>query len=382
MSRDLSDDSAPADTSGLRLRAAGETDISALSALEQASFRGDRLSPRRLRHWVRADNRVFLVAERDGLLLGYALVLLRRGTRLARLYSLAVSPAGRGQGIGQALLTAAEDASSRSGRLYMRLEVAEQNSAAIALYQKLGYRTFGSYANYYEDAGAALRMQKRIRYRPQNLCTAEVPWYGQTTDFTCGPAAAMMAMTGLDPEYQPGPSEELALWREATTIFMTSGHGGCHPIGLALAMQKRGFQCEVYLNQAGPLFVDSVRSAEKKTVIELVDADFRNAAAATGLPVIEREFTQTQCQQWLEQGALVLLLISTYRLDGKKIPHWVTLSGMDEQCFYVHDPDVDDEDNPLDSQYLPIAREDFAAMSMFGRDRLRTAIVVGLAESS
>ncbi|MFV8782806.1 peptidase C39 family protein [Microbulbifer sp. SA54] len=361
---------------GFLLRSATEKDVDALSELEQQCFSGDRLSRRRLRHWVRADNRVFLVAEGEGCLLGYVLVLLRRGTRLARLYSLAVGPAGRGQGIGKALLSAAEDASSRTGRLYMRLEVAEHNSAAIALYQQLGYRTFGSYANYYEDAGTALRMQKRIRYRPENLHTVAVPWYGQRTEFTCGPAAAMMAMAGLDKSYEPNASEELALWREATTIFMTSGHGGCHPIGLALAMQRRGFNCEVYLNQTGPLFIDGVRSPAKKEVIEQVDADYRLSAVRQGLQVIEQDFTQEQCHQWLEEGALVLLLISTYRLDGKKVPHWVTLTGMDDECFYVHDPDMDDEDNPLDSQYLPIARQDFAAMSLFGRERLRTAVVV------
>ncbi|QKX16605.1 GNAT family N-acetyltransferase/peptidase C39 family protein [Microbulbifer sp. YPW1] len=360
----------------LQIRAAEIRDLDPLCRLEEASFSGDRLSRRRLRHWLKTDNRVFLVAEHDGALLGYALVLLRRGTRLARLYSIAVGTAGRGKGIGKALLMAAEDASSRAGRLYMRLEVAEQNSAAIGLYQQLGYRTFGSYSNYYEDAGNALRMQKRIRYRPENLHTAEVPWYGQRTEFTCGPAAAMMAMAGLDPDYVPNGSDELTLWREATTIFMTSGTGGCHPIGLALAMQKRGFACEVYLNQSSPLFLDSVRSAEKKTVIEQVDADYRRQARDTGLPVIAQDFTQEQCQQWLEEGALVLLLISTYRLDGKKVPHWVTLTGMDDACFYVHDPDVDDEDNPLDSQYLPIARDAFSQMSLFGKDRLRTAVVV------
>ncbi|WP_066959629.1 GNAT family N-acetyltransferase/peptidase C39 family protein [Microbulbifer sp. Q7] len=360
----------------LSIRPAVDTDLDPLCTLEEASFRGDRLSRRRFRHWLKTDNRVFLVAEQAGCLLGYALVLLRRGTRLARLYSLAVAPAGRGKGIGKALLSAAEDASSRSGRLYMRLEVAEHNTAAIALYQQLGYRTFGSYSNYYEDAGNALRMQKRIRYRPENLQTAEVPWYGQRTEFTCGPAAAMMAMAGLDPGYTPNASDELTLWREATTIFMTSGHGGCHPIGLALAMQKRGFACEVYLNLQAPLFIQGVRSEEKKRVIQQVDADYRSQADLAGLPVIAQDFTQEQCQQWLEQGALVLLLISTYRLDGKKVPHWVTLTGMDDQCFYVHDPDVDDEDNPLDSQYLPIAREDFALMSLFGSERLRTAVVV------
>ncbi|WOX03912.1 GNAT family N-acetyltransferase/peptidase C39 family protein [Microbulbifer pacificus] len=366
----------PPEPLSFQIRPAEERDIDALSELEQASFSGDRLSRRRFRHWVKADNRVFLVAELDQTLLGYVLVLLRRGTRLARLYSLAVGTAGRGQGVGKALLTAAEDASSHSGRLYMRLEVAEQNSAAIALYKQLGYRTFGSYANYYEDAGNALRMQKRIRYRPENLHTVAVPWYGQRTEFTCGPAAAMMAMAGLDPGYVPNASDELALWREATTIFMTSGHGGCHPIGLALAMQKRGFTCEVYLNQSSTLFIDSVRNPKKKAVMEQVDADFRREAESSGLHIVEQDFTQGQCQHWLEQGALVLLLISTYRLDGKKVPHWVTLTGMDAECFYVHDPDADDEDNPLDSQYLPIAREEISLMSSFGKEKLRTAIVI------
>ncbi|SEA19673.1 GNAT family N-acetyltransferase/peptidase C39 family protein [Microbulbifer marinus] len=358
------------------VRPASPGDVPALHALEQACFASDRLSRRRLRHWVAADNRVFLVAERAGQILGYVLVLLRRGTRLARLYSLAVGPAGRGQGLGKALLSAAEEASSHSGRLFMRLEVAEDNHAAIALYQQLGYRTFGSYADYYEDHGNALRMQKRIRYRPENLHSLAVPWYGQTTEFTCGPAAAMMAMAALRSDYQPSVSEELALWREATTIFMTSGHGGCHPIGLALALQRRGFDSEVYLNQASPLFADGVRSSAKKAVIQQVDTDFRAAARDRGIAVIEQEFTQEQLQQWLEEGALALLLISTYRLDGKKVPHWVTLTGIDGECLYVHDPDFDDEQNPLDSQYLPIARDDFARMSLFGRERLRTAVVV------
>ncbi|SDK45214.1 GNAT family N-acetyltransferase/peptidase C39 family protein [Microbulbifer yueqingensis] len=364
------------------LRPATPADLAALHAIEQASFASDRLSRRRLRHWVTAENRVLLVAEDNGReLVGYVLVLLRRGTRLARLYSLAVTPAGRGRGIGRSLLEAAETAAREQGRLFMRLEVAEGNTAAIGLYEQLGYRAFGRYANYYDDRGDALRMQKRIRYRPENLQRLEVPWYRQTTDFTCGPAAAMMAMAALDRDYQPSVSEELALWREATTIFMASGHGGCHPVGLALAMHARGFATSVYVSQATALFVDGVRSAEKKQVIRQVDADFRRAARAAAIPVETADFSQAQLEQWLEQGALALLMVSTYRLDGKKVPHWVTLAGIDDQCLYVHDPDMDDTWGALDSSYLPIAREDFARMSLFGRERLRTAVVVRRRES-
>jgi hypothetical protein len=51
----------------------------------------------------------------------------------------------------------------------------------------------------------------------------------------------MMAMKALDPAMELNRTLELRLWREATTIFMTSGHGGCGPYGLALSAYRRGF---------------------------------------------------------------------------------------------------------------------------------------------
>ncbi|MCT7656069.1 peptidase C39 family protein [Oceanimonas sp. NS1] len=91
-----------------------------------------------------------------------------------------------------------------------------------------------------------------------------MPYYRQTTEFTCGPASLMMALSALDATHHTQPDEELQLWREATTIFMTQGHGGCGPHGLALAAHRRGFAVELVLNQDGPLFINSVRSPDKK----------------------------------------------------------------------------------------------------------------------
>src|SRR5690554_5390758 len=120
----------------------------------------------------------------------------------------------------------------------------------------MGYTIFGSYEDYYEDHQDALRMQKRIRYIPQNLLARQTPWFQQTTEFTCGPAALMMAMASLDGRHAPNQGDELQIWREATTIFMTSGHGGTHPVGLALAARKRGFEATAFVNQSEPLFVE------------------------------------------------------------------------------------------------------------------------------
>ncbi|MEZ5541812.1 MAG: GNAT family N-acetyltransferase/peptidase C39 family protein [Pseudomonadota bacterium] len=363
---------------GITLREAKPDDLDALIALETAAFSTDRLSRRSFRHWINnTDSRAFLVASADGALAGYILVIYHAGTRLARLYSIATDPRFRGRGIARRLIEAGEQAASDNERFIMRLEVGAENRNAIRLYESLGYTRFGVYHDYYDDHSDALRMQKRIhqyRVREQHM---EMPWIRQSTPFTCGPAALMMAMSGVDAGYVPSPHEELQIWREATTIFMTSGHGGCHPLGLALAAQQRGFNAEVWINTRKPLFVDSVRDPNKKHIIELVHKDYLGQAKATGLRIHFADIKQNQLTDALHHKAIPLVMISTWRLEGKKAPHWVTVSGYDSDCLYVHDPDPEEiSQSALDCQYLPIAREDFARISLFGQQRLRTAVII------
>ena len=354
-----------------------DRDLDALVDLEDASFSGDRLSRRRFRHWIKANNRVFLIAEKDRQLLAYGLVLLHKGTRLARLYSIAVSGLARGQGIGNTLLQALEQAAKEKGRLAMRLEVAKDNQHAIGLYEKSGYRSFGEYHDYYKDHGDAVRMQKRIRIIDPKQLIHPIPWFQQSTEFTCGPASLLMAMASLDKKIKPCRELELDIWREATTIFMTSGHGGTHPLGLALAAKKRGFDACAYISTDKPLFLEGVRTEKKKDIMRTVDRQFKERAKKEGVRVVVSELTQKQIAGALERQHALILLISTYLMDGKKAPHWVAVTGMDEDCIYVHDPDVAEKhQDTLDCQHIPIAREHFAKMATFGNDRLRTAIIL------
>src|SRR3546814_3112312 len=73
---------------------------------------------------------------------------------------------------------------------------------------------------YYDDNADGWRYEKRTRFSPAPTAP-QVPYYHQTTDFTCGPACLLMAMAALVPGRQMAPSDELRIWREATTIFMT-----------------------------------------------------------------------------------------------------------------------------------------------------------------
>lgn len=146
----------------ITIRSAEVGDLNALHDLETQSFTTDRVSRRALAHLLTRANASTLVAERDGHTLGSVFVLFRRGSDTARIYSIAVTGAARGQGVGVQLVEAAENEARQAGCTRMRLEIRHDNPASISLFQKLGYQRFGEYPGYYEDGMGAWRYEKDL----------------------------------------------------------------------------------------------------------------------------------------------------------------------------------------------------------------------------
>jgi len=361
----------------VEIRKARASDVDALAAIEKAVFAGDRISRRSFRALIERETAEVMVAQADGGIAGYAVVLLRTGSGVARLYSIAAGPGFAGHGVGRLLLEAAEDTAFRHDRMLLRLEVREDNPRAISIYEKAGYRRFGREADYYEDGATALRYEKTLR---GGVPTATaVPFYEQTCDFTCGPCCLMMAMAHFDPGFTPDPVMEIRLWREATTVFMMSGPGGCEPFGLAVAAHENGLSAEIHVSFYGALFLQSVRSEEKRRVMELAQVDFRRRAEAYGIPVNYRSFALDDIRAAIADGRLVLVLISGFLMFGKKVPHWVLAIGDDGDHILIHDPWVEDErqETTLDAANIPVPHAIFMTMAQFGRDGLRAAIILG-----
>ena len=359
------------------IRDARISDLNALVTLEERCFQLDRFNRRQFRYYItRAQGRL-LVDERHGKLIGYALVLFCRGTSLARLYSIAVNPKARGKGAGRDLLEAAEKAAVEANCAYMRLEVRPDNAESIRLYRSAGYRKLGEVSDYYEDGMEALRYEKALapRLKPSLV---RVPYYEQTLDFTCGSSALMMAMKALDPSMRFSRTLELRLWREATTIFMTSGHGGCGPLGLALSAVSRGFGAEVIVNDKGVPFLDSVRSEEKKEVMKLVHEDMLAQVKKLSIPVQYGSARLQRIESRFKSGAVPIVLISLYHFYEEKVPHWVVVTGFEDRFVYVNDPFVDHkrERTRTDCINMPIAKLDFERMSRYGRAGLQAVVFI------
>ncbi|MBY6032013.1 ribosomal protein S18-alanine N-acetyltransferase [Marinobacter daepoensis] len=362
------------------LRQAHTHDLNALVQLENDCFPEDRISRRSFRRFLEVPRDRLIVAEQEGRLVGYCLVLMSAATRLARIYSIAVSPSVRGQGVGERLVREAEKEAVEADRIIMRLEVREDNAGAIALYRRLGYRQFGTYRDYYEDHGNALRFERRILYYEPSHDFMPVPYYPQTTEFTCGPSALIMAMAALDERQPVNTLEELKIWREATTIFMLAGHGGCGPHGLALSAWHRGFKASAWVSREGALFKDTVRSNDKKRVLELVHEGFLHDLAQTDIELHHDPLTLPAMETALLEGRIPVILISTWQLNQSRVPHWVTVCAIDDDFVYLHDPEIDTQEGETiaDKQYLPIDRKVFEKISRYGRNQpLQAAVIVG-----
>jgi len=144
------------------IRAATPSDIDHLVALETDAFAADRLSRRSFERFLSVTSAECRLAPGQGGIAGYYLLLFRKTSRLARLYSIAVAASRRGEGLAAALLDDAESVARQRGAARIGLEVREDNPAAIRLYERHGYTAKGRYPDYYADGAAARRYEKSL----------------------------------------------------------------------------------------------------------------------------------------------------------------------------------------------------------------------------
>ena len=157
-------------TGEAKLRKARLSDASGIFDLEQ-HFSSDRMSLRSVRNFLRSGSARVWVAvpghesEVARPLLAALILLIRRGAKAARIYSVVVDPEARGQGLGLRLIQRAEAAARAAGCREIALEVHEENADARRLYARLGYAEGRRLAGFYEDGSDGLRLRKRLLAR-------------------------------------------------------------------------------------------------------------------------------------------------------------------------------------------------------------------------
>ncbi|MHA1441612.1 MAG: GNAT family N-acetyltransferase, partial [Candidatus Heimdallarchaeota archaeon] len=93
---------------------------------------------------IKAENYFYI---KDGEIAGILSLGTNRGNQVF-IYTIAVEPTFRKQGIGKALMDFAEERAAELNKEYLALVVMQNNKPAISLYQKYGYRIVGEGKTY------------------------------------------------------------------------------------------------------------------------------------------------------------------------------------------------------------------------------------------
>jgi len=134
-------------------------DFAALYRLDQACFpAGIAYSKMMLRYFLKLPSADGTVAEDAGKVVGF--ILTEENPPLAHIITLDVAEAYRRQGVGSALLAESERNLARRAVRTILLETATDNDAAVAFWQRHGYRIEATLKRYYLSRTDAYEMRK------------------------------------------------------------------------------------------------------------------------------------------------------------------------------------------------------------------------------
>lgn len=137
-------------------------DKSELVSLETQCFReGIAFSKKQIAYLLRSPRADIYVMRLSVTLAAYAIILKRKTCRgeVARLYSLAVKPEFRGQGLGKKLMLECLDKLRMENIQTVYLEVEAENKIAIALYESVGFCRVARLKSYYGENQDGLKMK-------------------------------------------------------------------------------------------------------------------------------------------------------------------------------------------------------------------------------
>lgn len=213
----------------------------------------------------------------------------------------------------------------------------------------------------------------------------KVPYYGQTTDVTCGPVTSLMSLEGaglnrLDSDQEKNHAIELSIWRRATN------YPGCDPVSMALTVAEdialSGQQIappKVILSAPGLVLIDDEPSTEEeirlRTALQL---DALRRAEATGLPVERRWFTVEEIRDIVAGGADVFLMITLKPLIDDPNAHWVLVHDVIGESLIVSDPWVEamHGESWVDCSEMPIPLAGIDLIARWGDPVYRAIIVM------
>jgi len=146
----------------MSIRTATLNDLDRLMKLEERSFISDRFTRAQYKHLLTKAHATIYVIDQLEQILGAAVLLWRKGSSTAKLYSFMIDPAFQGRGLGGQLIDRCVTECQKRGCRTLALEVRMDNLKAIKLYERHGFIRQSLLANFYADGTDGYEMRRPI----------------------------------------------------------------------------------------------------------------------------------------------------------------------------------------------------------------------------
>ncbi|MGH7186861.1 MAG: peptidase C39 family protein, partial [Pseudomonadota bacterium] len=261
--------------------------------------------------WIAAHPKAISARAGDAVVAG----VHRPATRLARILRCEGSGAPLAKAVAEFVATARD-----RGCLTVRCELPRSRDGEAAVLEAAGFQPIAPAVHRSQPDRDVVRLA--LTWTDWIADRAE-PYFSQTTDFTCGAVALMLAGNRLRPNGVVDRRTEVALWRQATTVHAPGGPGGCDPFGLACTASRLGLRAGVVSTTEGPFLLDRAVDERRRDLMRFVQADFLAEARDQHLPIEIRAWTYDDLRRTIGGGGLAIILIAQTQFIGLPTPHWI-----------------------------------------------------------
>lgn len=135
-----------------------------LYEIERECFKGEAFTKQQIAQLLLDQNCISLIAKHESEIIGFiiGMIYAENDTTMGHVLTIDVSPKYHRKGVGTKLLQELEKIFRDKNAKVVRLEVREDNTAALNLYSKLGYKKIGKLRQYYGDAHGLLLVKNLV----------------------------------------------------------------------------------------------------------------------------------------------------------------------------------------------------------------------------
>jgi ribosomal protein S18 acetylase RimI-like enzyme len=137
-------------------------DLDTLYKIERGCFPENAFPKSFIKYLIVQHNSIFLKAQICDEIVGFVAGLLQDNYSIGRIYTLDVKPEFRRRSIASKLIETLENEFKKGGATFSTLEVEVNNTGALNLYQKIGYKTNEVLEDYYGKNRNGFKMIKYL----------------------------------------------------------------------------------------------------------------------------------------------------------------------------------------------------------------------------